>query len=502
MERLERADVIVIGAGIAGLVTAIELAPRSVIVLSKRALGRGAASAWAQGGIAAAIGDDDSPELHALDTIEVGGGINDAHAVEVLTREAAQSILELLDLGATFDVDPEGDFDLGREAAHRRRRILHRGDATGRALIDSLIAAAERTPSIRVIEDAVARDVIVDGESVRGVVFEAGGKVCAAEASAVVLASGGAAALYRYTTNPLDAVGEGIAIAARAGAVLADLEFVQFHPTALDCGRDPMPLVTEALRGEGAIVVDDTGERFLASVDPRGELAPRDIVARAVYRRRAEGHATFIDAREAVGAAFPRRFPTVFRLCMENGIDPRSALIPIAPAAHYHMGGVAVDEWGRTSLDGLWACGEVATTGVHGANRLASNSLLEAVVFGVRVARDIGGRARTSSPASVPPAQAGGPPPDERAFAAVRAAMYDDVGVVRSAHGLLRALHAFDEIEARADSLALRNRITVCRLIAQAAYDRRESRGSHFRSDFPEADESFAHRSFVSAAGS
>ncbi len=495
-----RADVVVVGGGIAGLVTAIELAPRSVIVLSKRALGRGAASSWAQGGIAAAIGDDDSPELHALDTIEVGGGINDAHAVEVLTSEAPQRIHDLLDLGATFDVDRDGDFELGREAAHRRRRILHRGDATGRALIDTLIAAAERTPSISVVENAVARELILDGTSVRGVVCDVSGEMQVVEASAVVLATGGAAALYRFTTNPLDAVGEGIALAARAGATLADLEFVQFHPTALDCGRDPMPLVTEALRGEGAIVVDDRGERFLEAADPRGELAPRDIVARAVYAHRAAGFTTYIDARSAVGESFPRRFPTVFRLCMENGIDPRVQLIPIAPAAHYHMGGIAVDEWGRTSLDGLWACGEVATTGVHGANRLASNSLLEALVFGVRVARDIDGRTRTYAHPIALPVSVEAAPFDDDAFAIVRAIMYDGVGVVRTREGLESALAAFDGFDQPGASPALKNRLLVCRLIARAALDRRESRGSHFRSDFPDADDSFAHRSFVSAA--
>jgi L-aspartate oxidase len=481
-------------------VTALELAPRPVIVLSKRTLGRGSATAWAQGGIAAALGDDDSPELHALDTIDVGGGINDAHAVEVLTSEAAQRIHDLIAFGATFDADAEGDFELGREAAHSRRRILHRGDATGRALIATLIAAARRTPSIHVIEDAVVRDLIVDDRGVAGVVCDLAGSRRTFAARHAVLATGGSSALYRYTTNPLDAVGEGISIAARAGVTLADLEFVQFHPTALDCGRDPMPLITEALRGEGALVVDDLGQRFLNAVDPRGELAARDIVARAVYQRAAEGRRVFIDARSIAGAEFGRRFPTVFRLCMENGIDPRVDLIPIAPAAHYHMGGIAVDEWGRSSLDGLWAAGEVATTGVHGANRLASNSLLEALVFAVRVARNIEGSARPPQVSRVQRADSIDGPFDAAGFAKLREAMYDGVGVVRSESGLQRALETFDELEASCGSRAFGGRILVARLMAQAALARRESRGSHFRSDFPDAQAAYAHRSFLTTA--
>jgi L-aspartate oxidase len=487
----------VVGAGIAGLVTALELAPHPVTVLSKRSLGRGAATAWAQGGIAAAVGDDDSPELHALDTIEVGGGINDAHAVEVLTNEAAQRINDLIEFGAAFDVDAAGEFELGREAAHTRRRILHRGDATGRALIDTLIAAVRKTPSIRVIENASARDLIADDGRVYGVLADVDGSIEPFYASAVVLATGGIGALYSATTNPLDAAGDGIAIAAHAGATLADLEFVQFHPTSLDAGRDPMPLLTEALRGEGATIVDESGRRFLEAIDPRAELAPRDIVARAVYEARAQGRRVFIDARAIAGETFPRRFPTVFRLCMESGLDPRAVPIPIGPAAHYHMGGIWVDEWGRSSLPGLWAAGEVATTGVHGANRLASNSLLEALVFAVRVARNIEGAAPSLVREVPPPAAAPSAGLDPAAVGRLRRTMFEGVGVVRDEAGLQAALATFEELGRTADSHEIANRVLVAELIAQAALARRESRGSHFRSDYPHADEEFAHRSIT-----
>ena len=388
--QIHRTGVVVVGAGIAGLMAALKLAPMPVTVLCKRRLGSGAATDWAQGGIAAAMGADDSPSLHAIDTQRAGAGISDARIVRILTSDAPARIEELLELGATFDRDESGELALGREAAHQRRRIVKAGgDATGHEILETLIAAVRDTPSITVVEDATADDIVVhDGHAV-GIYAHTNAGTHAFLAGAVVLATGGIGRLYRYTTNPVEATGDGIAMAARAGATLSDMEFVQFHPTALAIGADPMPLVTEAVRGEGAILVNDLGERFMLAMHPDAELAPRDVVARAIFEQLQRGRLVGLDARASIGDKFPAEFPTVFGFCQAAGIDPRLARIPVAPAAHYFMGGIAVDEWGRASLPGLWACGECSASGVHGANRLASNSLLEALVYGSRVAESI-----------------------------------------------------------------------------------------------------------------
>src|SRR5579863_8489511 len=395
----QQSDALVVGAGIAGLVAALKLQPARVTVLCKTRLGKGAATDWAQGGIAAAVGKDDSPRLHAIDTQRAGAGISDSKIVEILTRDAPARIEELLELGAAFDRTAGGELALGREAAHQRRRIVKAGgDATGHEILKTLIEAVRAHPGIEIVEEVTADDLILDGARVGGVwaTDNATGERVAFRTGAVVLATGGIGRLYRYTTNPVEATGDGIAMAARAGALLADMEFVQFHPTALAIGRDPMPLVTEAVRGEGATLVNDLGERFMLPIHRDAELAPRDVVARAIFEQLQHGRTVGLDAREAIGAEFPEAFPTVFRFCMEAGIDPRVQNIPVAPAAHYLMGGIAVDEWGRTSLQNLWACGETSATGVHGANRLASNSLLEALVYGSRVAVDIANAHRDS----------------------------------------------------------------------------------------------------------
>jgi L-aspartate oxidase len=358
-----------------------------------------------------------------------------------------------------------------------------------------------------VVENVTARDLILRDGGVVGVYANenATGASIAFAAGAVIFATGGVGRIYRYTTNPVEATGDGIAMAARAGALLADMEFVQFHPTALAIGRDPMPLVTEAVRGEGATLVNDLGERFMVELHPDAELGPRDVVARAIFEQLQRGRTVGLDARTAIGAAFPDEFPTVFRFCVEAGIDPRIQNIPIAPAAHYLMGGIAADEWGRTSLARLWACGETSATGVHGANRLASNSLLEALVYGSRVATDIANAnvanrvtgnltaPRNDAPQSKPrttPAQA---------LSDVRNVMYSNVGLVRTGAGLREALARIEELteefgDAGSD---LRNLLVVGRLITDAALARRESRGSHYRTDFPQTDEAFAKRSFT-----
>ncbi len=499
---VHRAGVVVVGAGIAGLMAALKLAPTPVSVLCKRRLGRGAATDWAQGGIAAALGADDSPSLHAIDTQRAGAGISDARIVNILTSDAPARIEELLELGAAFDRNETGELALGREAAHQRRRIVKAGgDATGHEILKTLIAAVRETPSIEIVENVTADDIIVQDGRVAGVyAHENAGGAHAYLAHAVVLATGGIGRLYRYTTNPVEATGDGIAMAARAGATLADMEFVQFHPTALAIGKDPMPLVTEAVRGEGAVLVNDLGERFMLAIAADAELAPRDVVARAIFEQLQRGRLVGLDARAAIGAAFPHEFPTVFGFCQSAGIDPRTARIPVAPAAHYHMGGVAVDEWGRASLEGLWACGEASATGVHGANRLASNSLLEALVYGSRVAENI-----ALSPDRVfndPQPRAYRVEPEaaeHQATSDLRNVMYANVGLVRNELGLREALSRIGNLERDFPHAAneLRNLLIVGRLIAEAALAREESRGSHHRTDYPASDDALAKRSFT-----
>ncbi len=499
-------DALVVGAGIAGLIAALKLVPAKVTVLCKTRLGKGAATDWAQGGIAAAIGKDDSPRLHAIDTQRAGAGISDRKIVDILTRDAPARVEDLLELGAAFDRTEAGELALGREAAHQRRRIVKAGgDATGHEILKTLIDAVRIHPSIE-IEEVTADDLIVHDGRVCGVFARenAGGVQIAFRAGAVVLATGGVGRLYRYTTNPVEATGDGIAMAARAGALLADMEFVQFHPTALAIGRDPMPLVTEAVRGEGATLVNDLGERFMLALHPDAELAPRDVVARAIFEQQQRGRTVGLDARATIGTAFPDAFPTVFGFCIAAGIDPRVQNIPVAPAAHYHMGGIAVDEWGRTSLENLWACGEASATGVHGANRLASNSLLEALVYGSRVATDIASadpskRRRTANPAGRRRAPGRDPSTTAaQALSDVRNVMYSNVGLVRHAAALREALGRIEDLAAEfGNTPELRNLLVVGELIVEAALTRRESRGSHYRSDYPQTDEAFAKRSFT-----
>ncbi|MFT4115808.1 L-aspartate oxidase [Bradyrhizobium sp.] len=499
-------DVVIVGGGLAGLFCALKLAPRPVTLISAAPLGHGASSAWAQGGIAAAVAEGDTPEAHAADTIAVGGGIVDDTVALGIAREAAPRIHDLLAYGVPFDRDLEGRLAVGREAAHSARRIVHvRGDGAGAAIIAALSEAVRRTPSIRVIEGLVAETLLTEDGSVTGLqlreVGNAATRPVLLASRAVVFATGGIGHLYAVTTNPHEAAGSGLAIAARAGAVIADPEFVQFHPTAIMAGRDPAPLATEALRGEGATLINGNGERFMETLHPLAELAPRDIVARGVFAEIAAGRGAFLDARQALGSRFADRFPTVHASCIAAGIDPVTQAIPIAPAAHYHMGGVAVDEHGRSSIDGLWAGGEVSCTGAHGANRLASNSLLEAVVYAARIANDIAGRA-IPSPARLPDGLV--TPRNGAAAAAIvnqlRAMMSSQVGVIRDEDGLAEAVRHFGALEREASSPALRNMATSALLVATAAWSRRESRGAHFRSDHPAAVPALAQRTTTTLA--
>lgn len=474
-----------------------------VTLLCKTALGHDTATGLAQGGIAASLGPGDSPSLHARDTELVGAGLNDRRAVEILVFDAARRIAELIALGASFDRESADTLAFGREAAHSRRRILHAGgDATGREIQRALTEAVRRS-SITVVEATVEELLLHEGR-VHGVRVHRLAEpnrleVLRFEASAVVLATGGCGRLFSHTTNPATATGDGIALAAAAGADLIDLEFVQFHPTALAAGRDPLPLITEALRGEGARLVQRGGRPLMEGRDPRGDLAPRDVVARVVFKALLEGREPALDARAV--EHLPTLFPTVCAAVRAAGFDPARDLLPVAPAAHYHIGGIAVDLAGRSSLAGLWACGETASTGAHGANRLASNSLLEALVFAARVADDI----VTSGPATCAPpgvqTEIEGSSERPNLLLAcemerdLRARMYQGVGIVRDAASLRSTLRALDHLATRARyNVGLQRMIATGRSIAEAALRRCESRGTHYRRDFPLTDPRFAQR--------
>ncbi|MBY0318121.1 MAG: L-aspartate oxidase [Reyranella sp.] len=478
---------VIIGGGLAGLMTALRLAPRPVILLAKVPLNEGAASAWAQGGIAAAVGEDDHPALHAADTLAAGDGLSDPVVVSRIAAAAPAAIIELERHGVVFDRDKAGRLALGLEAAHARRRIVHvAGDGTGAAIMRALVAAVQAIPSITVIEGLEARRLLVDDRGIAGVLAAGPSDACLLPTRRVVLATGGLGGLYAHTTNPLGAIGQGLALAARAGAALADMEFVQFHPTALDVGLDPMPLVSEAVRGEGAVLVDETGARFMAG-QGRGELEPRDVVSRAVAAHIAAGHRVFLDARPALGADFAKHFPGITARCRAAGIDPVRQPIPVRPAVHYHMGGIAVDGEGRSTIEGLWACGEVAASGLHGANRLASNSLLEAVVMASAVADSLA----AIEPAPLPVARPVALPsaPDVKAL---RGPISERLGVVRDRTGLERAVEHLQQLAFKGGSEA--DPALVALMIATAALAREESRGGHWRADFPQTSAAWARR--------
>lgn len=488
-ERL-RTRFLVIGSGIAGLHTAQRASDHGdVVVLTKRTL-RDSATAYAQGGIAAALGAGDSPDLHRQDTLAAGAALCDAAAVEVLVAEGPERVRELAASGAQFDLDATGRFTLGREAAHSRKRIVHaKGDQTGAEVARALIHRVAQRDNITVLETARALDLIVGNGRCSGVRANVAGRAIEIVADATILATGGCGQLYRYTTNPLVATGDGYAIAHRAGAKLADLEFVQFHPTALDTPESPLALISEAVRGEGAILVNDRGTRFMSKRHKLAELAPRDIVAREIFREQQEGGRVWLDARR-LSRTFARRFPGILQLCLARGIDPRRDLIPVTPAAHYMMGGVVTDLAGRSSLERLYACGEVSRTGVHGANRLASNSLLEGLVFAERVARDAVNQPRLPRLPRVPAWTV--TPLDDRGAAQVaadeiRQVMWTYAGIDRTAAGLRTARKALEAIRARLTPGATEelNMVETSRLIVESALLRRESRGGHFRSDFP-----------------
>ncbi|MGY3453267.1 L-aspartate oxidase [Bradyrhizobium sp. USDA 4353] len=470
---------VIIGGGAAGLMTALALAPEPVVLLSKSPLGAEASSMWAQGGLAAAVGRDDDPALHLADTIAAGAGLCDEAAARRIIDAAPAAVARLAQLGVAFDRDAQGRWRLGLEAAHSRKRIVHAtGDGTGREIMRALIAAVRRCPSVTLLEGVEARQLIVEENMLQGVLAVRGEEPLVLATTRVVIATGGIGGLFLDSTNPSGCFGQGLALAARAGAVLSDLEFVQFHPTAFDGPSRPLPLLTEAIRGDGAVLIDETGTRFMAG-EPGAELAPRDVVARAVWRHRAAGHRTFLDAREKPGQAFAARYPVISAFCRMAGIDPAIHPIPVRPAVHYHMGGIAVDAMGRSSVDGLWACGEASRTGLHGANRLASNSLMEAIVCAQWVAESVAG----TLPRAAKPGEAAAIPAVSNP-AAVRPLLSDALGVLRDRDRMAAAIRSLLPLALGADAAA--DPALVGLMMTVAAFAREESRGGHCRSDCPD----------------
>ncbi|HEX5596528.1 MAG TPA: L-aspartate oxidase [Micromonosporaceae bacterium] len=526
---VETTDVVVVGSGIAGLTAALHLreAGLHVTVVTKVDMDEGS-TRWAQGGIAAVLDPMDTPQAHARDTEIAGVGLCDPAAVRVLVTEGPTRLRELIRIGAEFDRNPNGSLMLTREGGHRADRIVHAGgDATGAEVQRALHTAVQRDPWIRLIEHALVLDLLTTAEGrACGVTLHVLGEgtedgVGAILARAVVLATGGLGQIFASTTNPAVSTGDGVALALRAGAAVADIEFVQFHPTALFLAplqaafadqSAQLPLVSEALRGEGAHLVDGDGKRFMLGQHELAELAPRDVVAKGIHRVMLADDAehVYLDARHLGEDFLARRFPTIVASCRATGVDPATDLIPVVPAAHYASGGVRTDLHGRTSIPGLYACGEVACTGVHGANRLASNSLLEGLVFSRRIARDI---SRDLPPQGEPApdgAGAGGSGwvVDEQIRPALQRAMARGAGVLRSAESLSATGSELAWMGAtrgrpRTASWEVTNLLTVAAALVTSAYLRRETRGCHWRDDFPVArDEWLGHLvGAITAAG-
>lgn len=501
MTSLIRTRFLVVGSGVAGLHTAWRASQHGdVLVVTKRSL-FDSATAYAQGGIAAALGAGDSPELHRKDTLAAGAALCDREAVEVLVEEGPARVRELQLAGAAFDLGDDGRLILGREAAHSRRRIVHaHGDRTGAEVARTLVDRVRASRQTSVLESARVLELIVEKGRCAGIRGSVMGQPVEIRADATVLATGGCGQVFRYTTNPVVATGDGYAIAKHAGATLADMEFVQFHPTALATPENPLVLISEAVRGEGAVLRNSAGERFMTKRHKLSELAPRDVVSREIYREQRKSGEVVLDAT-SLGRKFATRFPGIFALCQARGIDPRTEPIPVTPAAHYMMGGIVTDLAGRSSLPGLFACGEVACTGVHGANRLASNSLLEGLVFAERIARELASEPRQPVPRRSVATDFEVPPLADRGAAQVaadtiRQLMWDYAGIDRDAAGLTECLSQLDRVKGRL-SAGMTEEANLCdtaSMIAAAALARRESRGGHYRSDFPRPSSAWRSR--------
>ncbi|RNL62239.1 L-aspartate oxidase [Nocardioides marmoriginsengisoli] len=499
------ADVVVVGSGIAGLTAALRLRGQvgKILVVTKDVLSAGSTQ-WAQGGIAAALGPGDTPHEHEVDTLVAGAGACDLEAVRVLVNEGPDAVRELIALGANFDHAADGELSLTREGGHHRDRIAHAGgDATGAEIQRALVAAIEAAPDVEVIQHALAVDLQLGAAGeVCGLTLHVMGEgqrdgVGQVRCRAVVLASGGLGQVFSQTTNPSVSTGDGMALALRAGAVLRDLEFVQFHPTVMYLGPDStgqQPLISEAVRGEGAFLVDFEGNRFMQGVHELADLAPRDVVAKAITRRMHEEGKPhmWLDARHLGREFWEKRFPTILATARSHGVDPVTELIPVAPACHYASGGVATDLWGRSTITGLYATGEVACSGVHGANRLASNSLLEGLVFSRRIAQVLPGELGAQTEPVADPRTPG--VIDGKVRTAMQATMTEQVGVLRSASGLDLALTSLGELAAvdgveGTSSWETTNLVSISAALATAARLREETRGSHWREDFGERDD-------------
>ena len=512
------ADVVVVGSGVAGLTAALHAARAGSVLLITKVLVDDGSTRWAQGGVAAAIGLDDTPEEHLQDTLEAGVGLCDVDAVRVLCEEGPARLHELIALGAAFDRDAAGELALTREGGHHRNRIVHAGgDATGAEVQRALVAAVRADPRIRLVEHALVLDLLrtADGRAA-GITLHVLGEgtedgVGCVRARAVVLATGGMGQVYASTTNPAVSTGDGVALALRAGAAVADLEFVQFHPTALWLGpgaTGQQPLISEAVRGEGAFLVDLDGRRVIDEKDhPLADLAPRDVVAKAIHRRMLETGAdhVLLDARHLGEELLLSRFPTIVERCREAGVDPVTEPVPVVPAAHYASGGVRTDLHGRTDVPGLYACGEVACTGVHGANRLASNSLLEGLVFAGRIGLDLE-RSLPEQGEPVEPLEAG-LLVDPSVRAELGQAMSKGAGVLRSRASLAETARRLDDLGAQTSDAPgpaaweATGLLQVAQALVAAAARREETRGSHWRDDFPEASDAWRGHLVTTLAG-
>ena len=493
-------SIVIVGAGLAGLFTAIKLAPLNVVIVASKKLGSGTSSQWAQAGIAAAMGKSDSILSHLKDTIDVGGGIVDEKIAELVITNGPSRVNDLIALGVPFDKDTNNELILRKEAAHQHNRIVSvRGDMTGKKIMETLTQIVKKSDHIRVIEGYNATELHqIDGK-IQGISIQKENKVELINSNCVVLATGGIGQLYKITTNSKEALGDGVGMAARAGAVLSDMEFVQFHPTAFDIGIDPAPLATEALRGEGALIVNTKDERFIYNSHKDGELAPRDIVARSIFQEQQKGQKVFLDCRGDLGNRMINDFPTVYQLCRNSGINPSEDKIPISPAAHYHMGGILTDENGKTNIEGLYACGENACSGVHGANRLASNSLLEAIVFGDIISKDI----KENMNKSIPNKEVRIDITKSKSLSILklqelRSIMTEFVGVERDQEGLEKAYNKVKDIYTEYTKNGfLNNSLITSLLIIQSALARKEHRGSHYRKDFSKLNKKLNSRSFI-----